>query len=96
MADLPPEMDLFGALLEAQPNHIQEVFKYCACRAMVEAGLVRVIKTTPGECGPVLVIELTSGNRLRIARPPISEKDEAVIVEQLRNVIKYGGDEFSL
>ena len=64
---------------------VRDILAHCLCQTMVEAGLFKLIETQPGESGPVSVYETQSGYIITLARPPMDEEQEAVLVNELRD-----------
>ncbi|HET6443393.1 MAG TPA: hypothetical protein VFI27_02345 [candidate division Zixibacteria bacterium] len=91
MTDLPPELEGFASLLEAQPQPVREVFQYCLCLMMVEAGKMRLVDTVPGEASPISVFESAAGESFSVARPPMSQEEEAEVKAMLREILKDEG-----
>ena len=51
MNELPPDLQMFGAYLDAQPQPVREAFQYCLCLIMLETGGMKLVKTIPGDDG---------------------------------------------
>ncbi len=84
---LPPELQQFAALLDAQPGPVQVAFQYALCLLMVEAGKIRLVETRPGENGAICVFETLIGESFSVTKPPLPKEIEAVLVEQLRVIL---------
>jgi hypothetical protein len=91
MIDLPPELEGLASLLGAQPQPVREAFEYCLCLMMVEAGKMRLVDTIPGEVSPICIFESTVGEPFSVARPPMSQKEEAGVIAMLREILKDEG-----
>jgi len=91
MTDLPPELEGFSSLLDAQPQPVREVFQYCLCLMMVEAGRMRLADTVPGESSPICIFESTAGESFSVPRPPMSQEEEAGVIAMLREILKDEG-----
>lgn len=92
MTELPPELAAFAALLDAQPGPVQGAFQYCLAVAMVEMGKGELIKTEPGETGgAICTFQTAAGDVFNVTRPPLSQEDEAVLVEKLRVILEEEG-----
>jgi hypothetical protein len=92
MSNLPPELQQFAALLDAQPGPVQVAFQYAMCLLMVESGKMRLVETVPGENGPYCVFETIAGDTFSVTKPPIDKEAEAALVEQLRAILDDEGD----
>jgi hypothetical protein len=92
MDELPPELAGFAAFLDAQPQPVREIFQYCLCLMMVEAGKMQLIKTVPGEASAICVFESIAGETFNVARPLMSQEEEANVVAVLREILKDEGE----
>lgn len=90
MPNLPPELQQFAALLDAQPAPVQVIFRYCLCLLMVETGKARLVETIPSESGPVCTFETIAGDRFSIPKPAMNPEQEAALRERLRNMLDEG------
>jgi hypothetical protein len=77
MSNLPPELQQFASLLDAQPGPVQVALQYATCLLMVEAGKMWLVETVPGVNGLYCVFETTVGDRFSVTKPPISKETEA-------------------
>jgi hypothetical protein len=91
MTDLPPELEGFASLLDAQPQPVREVFQYCLCLMMVEAGKMRLVDTVPGEASPICIFETVAGDTFSVPRPALSQEEEAEVINVLRGILKDEG-----
>ena len=91
MIDLPPELTQLAALIDAQPAHVQTTLRYCLCLAMAESGKAELVETTPGEDGAMVTFKSLAGDVFTVLRPPIDEDTEAILIEQLRDVLDEEG-----
>lgn len=87
----PSELAAFAALLDAQPRSVQESFQYCLCLIMLEAGRMRLIDVQPGESRPIYLFESAEGERFVVARPPLSQEQEAELITALREILREEG-----
>jgi hypothetical protein len=88
---LPPELDAFSYLLDAQPAPVHDAFHYCLCLVLVEAGRMHLVEKVPGERGVVCVFQTALGDRFQVARPAISKEQEAALIDVLREILKDEG-----
>ena len=91
MSDLPPELEGFASLLDAQPQPVREVFQYCLCLMMIEAGKMRFVNTISGDVSPIIVFETTAGEIFSVACPPMSQEEEDEVIAVLREILKDEG-----
>lgn len=87
MEDLPPELQGFSALLDAQPGPVREAFHYCLCLMMAEAGVMRLVETFPSDAGTICHFETTAGEQVVVTRPPLSREQEGEILVMLREIL---------
>jgi hypothetical protein len=100
MADgLPPELDFFLSILDAQPAHVRDCFNYCLCLLMVEAGKMHLVEKVPGEPvladgpgnGMVCVFATTSGDHFSVVEPKMSKESKAALIDVLREILEDEG-----
>ena len=91
MNDLPPELDVFASLLDAQPGPVREAFLYCLCLMMVEGDSMTLVNTLPGDEGPLCYFETVDGDAFAIRKPPITADEEVGIIEVLRDILRDEG-----
>lgn len=91
MSDLPPALEAFASLLDAQSWPVREAFQYCVCLLMVEADKMRLIDTIPGETTAICVFETVAGERFSVPRPTMDEEQEAKLIEVLREFLREEG-----
>jgi hypothetical protein len=102
MTQLPPELDAFASILDAQPAPVREAFQYCLCLLMVEAGKMRLVEKRSSEPalagrpenGRVCVVETSVGDRFSVLEPKMSEESRAALVDVLREILeeRKGGE----
>ena len=91
MEYLPPELETFGAYIDAQPQPVREAFQYCLCLMMVEAGDMKLLKSMPGDKGELCYFENSAGEAFTIPRPAITVEQEAGVIETLREILRDEG-----
>ena len=91
MDELPAELSAFALLLDAQPSPVRQVFHYCLCLMMVEAGKMELVETLPGDATPFCVFQTTAGETFSVPRPSISPEEEATLVATLRTLLEEDG-----
>ena len=91
MSELPPELEGFASLLDAQPGPVRDAFTYCLCLMMVESGKMRLTEMVPSEISPIYVFETTAGDTFSVQRPPMSQEQEAELIAALRDILKDEG-----
>jgi hypothetical protein len=88
MTNMPPELEQFTALLDAQPGPVQVVFQYCLAMVMVEGGKARLVKTEPGEAGALCTFATVAGDVFTLPRPPLSVVQEAEMMALVREIVE--------
>jgi hypothetical protein len=91
MDELPPPLAGFAILLDAQPEPVRNTFAYCLCLMIVEVGKMRLVETLPGDASPIGVFETIAGDSFGIPRPPMSQEEEAALIEVLRSILEDEG-----
>jgi hypothetical protein len=86
MAQLPPALAGFASLLNAQPQPVREIFQYCLCLMLVEAGKMRLLDTVSGEAAPICIFASVAGETFSVPRPPMSQEQEAEVLALLREI----------
>ena len=79
---LSPEPVHLSSLLDAQPGLTQSLVQYCLALAVVEAGKAKLVSVTPGDTGPVCTFETVTGQRVNLAKPPLSD-EQVTVVKQM-------------
>ena len=87
----PPELEGFTEFLDAQPAGLQNIYQYCLCLIMVEAGKIELVETLAGEEGAICVFRSGTGLEFDVVKPKIYESDEELLVETLRKMLKDEG-----
>lgn len=87
MNNLPPEIEQFAAILDAQPGPVQIAFQYAMCLLMVEYGKMRLVETIPGENGATCIFETIAGDTFSVTKPPLDQDTEAAMVAKLRAIM---------
>jgi len=85
--NLPPEIAAFDAFLNAQPKPVQIAFQYCLALVMVEDGKAELIETLPTDNGAMCRFKTVAGEVFSVAKPPINAEQEAMIIQQLRDIL---------
>ena len=91
MTQLPPSLQAFATLLDAQPGPVQIIFQYLIAQMMVEAGLAQLIGTEPGEAGARCTFRTVAGDEFTVIKPLLSEAQEAEMMEGLREILGEEG-----
>jgi hypothetical protein len=90
MTDLPSELSTLVALIDAQPSPVCEAFRYCIALGMAAAGKIRLVQSFPGENGMICVFESSEGKRFTLAKPAMTEEQEATVKAMLRVILEAG------
>ncbi len=86
-SSLPPELQAFAAVLDAQPGQVQINFQYVLAMLMVEDDKAQLIKTEPGENGAYCTFRTIAGDTFTVLKPPLSMVQETEMVETLRQIL---------
>jgi hypothetical protein len=71
MSVLPTYLDGFAPFLEVQPRPIQDIFTYCLCLTLVQAGKMDLVGTVPGDDSPLCVFRTPSEDSIVVRRPKL-------------------------
>ena len=85
--DLPPEIEQVADLLIKQRPEVRALFRYALVLAMIDDEKAHVIRTRVEEEREWLTVETVASDVFAIARPPISEELEAVLVSEVRSIM---------
>jgi hypothetical protein len=85
--DVPPELEAFGQLLDAQPANVRELFQYALTMLMVESRKARVLERHPTDIGECITICSVTGDTFTIARPNVGDDLLAEMMEVLREIL---------
>lgn len=91
MTAFPPELAALAALLDAQPGPVQQAFQYCLAMLLVEGGKARLVATIPSEAGLLCTFETVAGDVFTLPRPPMSEEDEEMMMQTIREILVEEG-----
>ena len=89
--EFSPRLARLTSLLDVQPGPIQALIQYCLALIMVEAGKAKLISITPGDTGPLCTFETTTGTRLSLAKPALSDEQEGEVKQLLRRILDEEG-----
>jgi hypothetical protein len=90
MCNLPPELELFSSLADAQPEPVWAALHYCLALVMVESGVARLVETQAGD-SPVCVFETMAGDTFSLVKPAISREEELELIASLREILNEEG-----
>jgi len=84
-ADLPPKLQAFASLLDAQPPEVQEAFQFLLATAMHEAGKFELLNVA--EVADRWHYTLSgAGEVFSAVRPEMSKEMERQIREEVREI----------
>jgi len=89
--DLPPEMQAFARLIDAQPLAVQEAFQFCLAIAMQEAGKLELIGVTRVGDRIHYAFRSIAGDVFSIVRPEITKEVERGLRGELRQILREEG-----
>ena len=70
MTNLPPEALALASFADAQPPHIQAMWRYALAALMVEAGQATMTGSAPSEAGAVYSFTTSAGDTFQVNRTP--------------------------
>ena len=89
--DLPPEMQAFARLIDAQPPAVQEAFQFCLAIAIQEAGKLELVGVTQVGGRTHYAFRSITGDVFTVVRPEISKEVERELREELREILQEEG-----
>jgi hypothetical protein len=90
MDGLPPEIQAFASLLDAQPPEVQGAFQFLLATAMHEAGKFELLSVAEVD-GQWHYTFSGAGEVFSVVRPEMREEDENKVREQLWEILKEEG-----
>ena len=91
MNKLPASLEGLASFVDAQPENVRDIYYYCLCLMMVEAGVMELVETMAGDEGAVCVFRSAAGEEFSVTRPDISEEVEVVLVAELKEILRDEG-----
>ena len=88
---LPPELQLLADLVDAQPEHIQVIFRYCLAMLLVEGGRAELLRTEPSDSGALCTFQTVAGDIFTLPRPVLDEETERMMIEKLCQILEEEG-----
>jgi hypothetical protein len=85
---LPPKFAKLAARLREQPAHIQGLYRYILALTLVNKGQAHIKGMTPDGEQFRCDFETVIGERFTLPRPRISQKQEAALLEVLREMLE--------
>ena len=89
-ADLPPNLQAFASLLDAQPPEVQEAFQFLLAIAMHEAGKFELLNVAEVD-GRWHYTFGGAGEVFSVVRPEMSKEMERMVREEVREVLGEEG-----
>ena len=88
--DLPPKLQAFASLLDAQPPGVQEAFQFLLATAMHEAGKFELLNVA--EVGGRWYYTFSgAGEVFSVVRPEMSKETERQVREAVREILGEEG-----
>ena len=47
MSKVPPSLEGLGSFVDAQPEKVRDIYNYCLCLMIVEAGVMELVERMP-------------------------------------------------
>ena len=85
-ADLPPKLQAFASLLDAQSPEVQEAFQFLLATAMHEAGKFELVNVAEVD-GRWHYTFKGAGEVFSVVRPEMSKEMERMVREEVREVL---------
>jgi len=84
---LPPAALALASFADAQPPHIQAMWRYALALLMVEAGQATMTASAPSEAGAVCSFTTSAGEVFAVNKPPMTAEAEARLMAELREIL---------
>ena len=88
--DLPPNLQAFAQLLDAQPPDVQEAFQFLLATAMHEAGKFELLNMAEVD-GRWHYTFRGAGEVFSVVRPEMSKEMERKVREEVREILAEEG-----
>ena len=88
--NLPPNLQLFASLLDAQPPGVQEAFQFLLATAMHEAGKFELLNVAEVD-GCWHYTFSGAGEVFSVVRPEMSKEMERKVREVVREILREEG-----
>jgi len=89
--DLPPELQAFASLLDAQPPRVQEAFQFLLATAMHEAGKFELLNVAEVDDQRHYVFKSTAGEVFSLVRPEMSKEMQRKVRREVREILREDG-----
>ncbi len=76
-----------GCSLEQAEQPIREIFQYCLCLMLVEAGKMQLKYKVAGEASSICVFETAAGDTFSATHPSLSQEEETEVIAVLREIL---------
>lgn len=86
--DLSPELQRVADQLAEQPPSVRDLFRHALVLAMIDEEKARVTSKRTSDNQEWLTVQTIAGDVFEIERPSISEKLEAELMTQVREIIE--------
>jgi len=84
---MTPEALALASFADAQPPHIQAMWRYALAALMVEAGQATMTASAPSEVGLVCSFTTSAGEVFAVNKPPMTAEAEARLMAELREIL---------
>jgi len=88
--DLPPELQAFASLLDAQPPDVQRAFQFLLATAMHEAGKFELLNVAAVD-GRWHYTFSGAGEMFSVVRPEMDKQTERWVREEVRQILREEG-----
>jgi len=89
-SDLPPELQAFASLLDAQPSEVQSAFQFLLATAMHEAGKVELLNVAEVD-GRWHYTFSGAGEVFSVVRPEMGKDVERQVRQEVRQILVEEG-----
>lgn len=90
-ADLPPKLQAFASLLDAQSPDVQEAFQFLLATAMQEAGKFELVNVAAVDGRWHYTFKSSAGEVFSVVRPEMSKETERKVRGELQEILGEEG-----
>jgi len=88
---LPPNLQSFASLLDAQPLGVQEGFQFLLATAMHEAGKFELLNVAEVDGRWCYTFRSTAGDVFSVVRPEMDKETERQVRQMVREILAEAG-----
>ncbi len=87
---MTPAALALASFADAQPPHIQAMWRYALALLMCEAGQATLTGSAPSDDGAVCSFTTSAGEVFQVTKPQMDAEAEGLLVAELREILAEG------